>query len=99
MEEKMKRRIIIGLLIAMAIVATATPVRRESIRANAQQEESLNAAARGRNLTLFGMIGLGRGQTARLNVVNLRSVPALEPATDQVITLVPCIVRLRFLDQ
>jgi hypothetical protein len=95
----MKRRIIIGMLIAMAIVATATPVRRESIRANAQQEESLNAAARGRNLTLFGMIGLGRGQTARLNVVNLRSVPALEPATDQVITLVPCTVRLRFLDQ
>lgn len=95
----MKRRMIIGMLIGLAIAATAMPVRRESISANAQQEESVYAATRGRNLTLFGMIGLGRGQTARLNVVNLRTVPAIEPVSDQVVTLIPCSVRLRFLDQ
>ena len=99
MEETMKRKIVIGIVIGFAIAATAIPVRRESIRAYAQQEESESTPLRGRNLTLFGMIGIGRGQTARLNVINLRKVPAVELASDQVITFIPCSVRLRFLDQ
>jgi hypothetical protein len=95
----MKRRIITAMLVAIALIATAISVSRETIHANAQQEESAEVAARSRDLTLFGMIGLARGQTARLNVVNLRSVPALEPTPDQVVTLVPCTIRLRFVDQ
>lgn len=95
----MKRRITKVMLIAMALIATAIPVSRETIRANAQQEESAEVATRGRDLTFFGMIGLARGQTARLTVFNLRSVPTLEPTPDQVVTLIPCSIRLRFVDQ
>jgi hypothetical protein len=95
----MKRGITVTMLIAMALVATAVPVSRETLRASAQQEESAEVAASGRNLTLFGMIGLARGQTARLNVVNLRSTPTVELTPDQVVTLVPCSIRLRFVDQ
>jgi hypothetical protein len=98
-EKKMTKRIIVGALLGLAIVATANPVKHESIRANAQQEEPVGAPVRGRNLTLFGLIGLSRGQTARLNVVNLRIAPVVEPVADQLINLVPCTVRFRFLDQ
>jgi hypothetical protein len=88
------------MLVTFGIAATAIPVRHDSVRANAQQEASVELVARrSRNLTLFGMVGLGRGQTARLNVVNLRRTPTLELASDQVITHIPCSVRLRFLDQ
>ena len=107
----MKRRITIAMVLMIASVAIAAPAGWLMTGANAQQEESISAAARGRAVTLFGMIGLARGQTARLNVVNLRSrsVPAAEPTADnvdpasepnaQLVTPVPCSVRLRFLDQ
>lgn len=106
----MKRRITIAVLFTIVLVAIAAPAGWQTTRANAQQEESISAAPRDRAVTLFGMIGLARGQTARLNVVNLRSVRAAEPTADQavptseptahqLVTPVPCSVRLRFLDQ
>ncbi|MGH9969056.1 MAG: hypothetical protein ACREBG_14815 [Pyrinomonadaceae bacterium] len=98
----MKRVMTIALLLAVAMVAMSIPAWRQTIRVGAQEEDSVAAVARGRALTLFGMIGLARGQTARLNVVNLRSVPATDQTADQVpqlLATLPCHVRLRFLDQ
>ena len=104
----MKKRITIATLLTMALVALASSAGWQSISANAQEQEPVAAAtARGRAVTLFGLIGVARGQTARLNVVNLRhrSAPAVEPTDDQSVTPVevaapvPCSVRLRFLDQ
>jgi hypothetical protein len=109
----MKRRTTIAMLLALtmtALVAIAAPNGWQMTKANAQQEESISVARR-RAVTLFGLLGLARGQTARLNVVNLRSrsVPAAESTADQVVPAseptehtvapVPCNVRLRFLDQ
>jgi hypothetical protein len=87
------------MVIGLGIFGTAIPVKHDVLRVNAQQEEMTEPAVRGRNLTLFGMIGLSRGQTARLNVVNLRSTPVVEPSANEVVSLVPCTVRLRFIDQ
>ena len=95
----MKRTIATTILVTMALVAITISVKGQVIQANAQEIESIAVAARGRNVTLFGLIGLARGQTARLNVVNLRSLRPAEPTADQVVTAVPCSVRLSFLDQ
>ena len=109
----MKKRMTVAMALALtmaALVVIAAPTGWQSTRANAQQEESIAATSRDRAFTLFGMIGLARGQTARLNVVNLRRVAAAVPAAEeaestagptahQLVTPVPCNVRLRFLDQ
>ena len=111
----MRGRTTIAMLLTLtmaALVAVAGSAGWPTIRANAQEQESATAAGRGRAVTLFGMIGLARGQTARLNVVNLRNrnvlaaeptthevVPASELTAHQLATPVPCSVRLRFLDQ
>lgn len=106
----MKRRMTIAMLLALtmaALAAMVAPAGPQMPQANAQQEES--AGARNRAFTLFGLIGLARGQTARLNVVNLRRVAAAAPTADQTVPAseptthpvpaVPCNVRLRFVDQ
>ncbi len=99
----MKKRITTALLLTTALVAFVAPVGSQTIRNRAPEAEAAApAAGRGRAFTLFGMIGLARGQSARLNVVNLRTVPAPDPTIDDaslVTTPVPCHVRLRFLDQ
>lgn len=98
----MKRIMTIALLLAAAMVAMSIPTWRQTIRVSAQEEDSAMVVARSRALTLFGMMGVARGQTARLNVVNLRSVPATDANVDHVTQLpapLPCHVRLRFLDQ
>jgi hypothetical protein len=97
----MKRKITITMLLIMTLSAAALLVGRQAIDVNAQDEEALAAVASvpARDATLFGMIGLARGQTARLNVVNLRSIPAADATAYPVPLPVPCAVRLRFLDQ
>ena len=107
----MKRRITLAMFLTMALIVVAASAEWAAISANAQEQEAIAAAGRGRAVTLFGMIGLARGQTARLNVVNLRgrNLPAAEPtahevdpiseAAAQLASPVPCGVRLRFLDQ
>jgi hypothetical protein len=94
----MKKRIKLIMLIVTLSVA-AVFIGRQAIDVKAQDDEALAVVAPARDVTLFGMIGLARGQVARLNVVNLRSVPAAEPTPYQVPGPVPCTVRLRFLDQ
>ena len=107
----MNRRIAIAMFLALTMIGLVALVgpAGQMTQANAQEEESLSVARRDRAFTLFGLIGLARGQTARLTVVNLRRraaaeptaealAPTSEPTAAQLVT-VPCSVRLRFLDQ
>jgi len=95
----MKKRITIIMLLLVTLSVVAVFIGRQAIDVMAQDEEAVAAVAPARDVTLFGMVGLARGQIARLNVVNLRSVPAAEPTAYHVPAPVPCTVRLRFLDQ
>lgn len=97
----MKKRITITMLLLLMLGAAVLLTGRQAITVKAQDDddEALAAAAPARDVTLFGMMGFTRGQTARLNVVNLRSVPAIQPTPYSVPVPVPCAVRLRFLDQ
>ncbi len=95
----MKIRITIGVLVLMALMSFTNPLRKENIHVSAQVEDPSLKLPEGQDLTLFGLVGLARGQTARLTVVNLRRAPKLELTPEQVVTQIPCRVRLRFVDQ
>jgi hypothetical protein len=106
---KLNRLLIIAPTLALVVLVLASrPIETSAQTVTATeptQEEIASRLVRGRAVTIFGLVGLARGQTARLNVVNLRGrnlLPAESPTevpTEPEVVPIPCRYSLRFINQ